>query len=119
MRKKKQAKKIINSFSEVLLGLIQCKDLELETKLPKEEIVSHYDDLSPDDQKAIQKAVSKILREQLRQHKLTMNTDAAEEAILAHYYTLSANDQGKDWLPFNSMLKLLRKFDGLRIYKLD
>ena len=39
--------------------------------------------------------------------------------ILAHYYTLSANDQGKDWLPFNSMLKLLRKFDGLRIYKLD
>ena len=64
------------------------------------------------------KAYRKALREQLRRHKLTMNTDAPEDEILAHYETLSPEDQGKDWLPFNSMLKLLHKFDGLRIYQL-
>ena len=65
-----------------------------------------------------EKAARRALREQLRHHKLTMNTDASEEEILAHYEVLSPEDQGKDWLPFNSMLKLLRKFDGLRIYQL-
>ena len=66
-----------------------------------------------------EKTVRRNLREQLRRHKLTLNTDASEEEILAHYETLSPEDQGKDWLPFNSMLKLLRKYDGLRIYRLD
>ena len=65
-----------------------------------------------------EKNARKALREQLRHHKLTMNTNASEEEILAHYEVLSPEDQGKDWLPFNSMLKLLRKFDGLRIYQL-
>ena len=66
-----------------------------------------------------EKAARGALREQLRRHKLTMNTDASEEEIIAHYNTLSPEDQGKDWLPFNSMLKLLRKYDGLRIYQLS
>ena len=66
-----------------------------------------------------EKAVRNALREQLRRHKLTLNTDSSEEEILAHYETLSPEDQGKDWLPFNSMLKLLRKYDGLRIYQLS
>ena len=64
-------------------------------------------------------AARKALREQLRRHKLTMGLNTSEVDILAHYYTLSPEDQGKDYLPFNSMLKLLRKFDGLRIYRLD
>ena len=66
-----------------------------------------------------EKTARRALREQLRRHKLTLNTDASEEEILAHYDTLSPEDQGKDWLPFNSMLKLLRKYDGLRIYQLS
>ena len=59
------------------------------------------------------------LREQMRQHKLCINGDFGELEIARHYLQLSEADQGKDWKPFNSMLKLIRKFDGLRIYKLD
>ena len=64
-------------------------------------------------------AARKALREQLRRHKLTLPDTATEEEIHAHYETLSPEDQGKDYLPYNSMLKLLRKYDGLRIYCLD
>lgn len=60
-----------------------------------------------------------VLREQMRQHKLCMNGDFGELEIARHYLELSEEDQGKDWKPFNSMLKLIRKFDGLRIYKLN
>ena len=66
-----------------------------------------------------EKAARNALREQLRRHKLTLPDDASEPEIYAHYDTLSPEDQGKDYLPYNSMLKLLRKYDGLRIYKLD
>ena len=59
------------------------------------------------------------LREQMRQHKLCMNGDFGELEIARHYLNLPEADQGKDWKPFNSMLKLIRKFDGLRIYKLE
>lgn len=59
------------------------------------------------------------LREQMRQHKLCMSGDYGELEIARHYLTLSIEDQGKDWKPFNTMLKLIRKFDGLRIYKLN
>ena len=64
-------------------------------------------------------AARKALREQLRMHKLTMEGDPAEAEIFAHYAALSEADQGKDYKPFNSMLKLVRKFDGLRIYSLN
>ena len=59
------------------------------------------------------------LREQMRQHKLCMNGDFGELEIARHYLSLPEEVQGKDWKPFNTMLKLIRKFDGLRIYKLD
>ena len=64
-------------------------------------------------------AERQALREQMRQHKLCMNGDFGELEIARHYLQLSEADQGKDWKPFNTMLKLIRKFDGLRIYKLD
>ena len=73
-----------------------------------------YETLLPDAEKSERDA----LREQLRCHKLTMDGDPSDEEILAHYNSLSDEDQGKDWKPFNSMLKLLKKFDGLRIYHL-
>ena len=60
-----------------------------------------------------------MLREQMRCHKLTMDGTITTEDIYEHYLGLSEEDQGKDWKPFNSMLKLLKKFDGIRIYKLD
>ncbi|MDO4852370.1 MAG: hypothetical protein Q4A88_03000 [Clostridia bacterium] len=61
----------------------------------------------------------KALREQLRQHKLCMTGDFGEMEIAKHYLSLSEEDQGKDWKPFNSMLKLIKKYDGLRIYRLN
>lgn len=80
---------------------------------------NEYETLPLPESSEDEKAVRGALREQLRRHKLTLNTDASEEEILAHYNALSPEDQGKDWLPFNSMLKLLRKYDGLRIYQLS
>ena len=58
------------------------------------------------------------LREQLRVHKLAMDGDPSPEEIREHYLSLSEEDQGKDWKPFNNMLKLLLQYDGLRIYRL-
>ena len=59
------------------------------------------------------------LREQFRQHKLCMNGSFGELEIAEHYLSLPPEEQGKDWKPFNSLLKLIRKYDGLRIYRLD
>ncbi|MBE7006771.1 MAG: hypothetical protein E7424_06460 [Ruminococcaceae bacterium] len=61
----------------------------------------------------------KDLREQLRMHKLAMDGNLSDSDIKKHYYTLTDEDKGKDWKPFNSMLKLIKKYDGLRIYQLD
>ena len=58
------------------------------------------------------------LREQLRIHKLAMDGELTEEQIRAHYFSLPPEDQDKDWKPLNSMLMNLRKYDGLRIYRL-
>ena len=69
--------------------------------------------LAQDDRQARQ-----ALREQLRCHKLAMDGDVTGEEIQAHFFSLPEEDQDKDWKPFNSMLKLLKKFDGLRIYRL-
>ena len=60
----------------------------------------------------------KDLREQMRQHALCMDAWRNEEEIFRHYQALPPAEQGKDWKPFNSMLKLLKKYDGVRIYKL-
>ncbi len=61
----------------------------------------------------------KALRERLRCHKLCMDGDPTDEEIHDHYLTLSPEEQDKDWKPFNSMLRLIKKFDGLRIYRLS
>ncbi|MBO4290192.1 MAG: hypothetical protein J5865_08880, partial [Lachnospiraceae bacterium] len=60
---------------------------------------------------------TRMLREHTRCHKLAMDGNPTEEEIFAHYESLDDSDKDKDWLPFNSMLKLVRKFDGLRIYQ--
>lgn len=64
------------------------------------------------------KAARAALREQLRRHKLAMDGELDRERIREHFFSLSEEDQDKDWKPFDSMLRLLKKFDGLRIYKL-
>ena len=58
------------------------------------------------------------LREQLRRHKLMLDGRLTPERALLHYHHLSESDQQKDWKPFNKLLALLKKFDGLRIYRL-
>ena len=63
-------------------------------------------------------AMRKALREQMRQHQLCMDSWEDKEDIYKHYEQLPPEEQGKDWKPFFTMLKLLKKFDGLRIYKL-
>ena len=60
----------------------------------------------------------KAFREQMRMHKLAMDKDPTKEEIFAHYEALPESEKGKDWEPFNSMLKLIKIFDGLRIYKI-
>lgn len=59
------------------------------------------------------------LREQLRMHKLAMDGDPTQEEIFNHYNQLDAKEKEKDFEPFNSMLKLIKLYDGLRIYELD
>ncbi len=68
---------------------------------------------------AEEKKVRSALREQMRRHKLAMDGSPTSSEVFEHYGNLSEDDQGKDWKPFNKMLKLLKKFDGTRIYRLD
>ncbi len=65
-----------------------------------------------------EKAYHLMLREQMRCHKLVMEgRDLTSEQIYRHYEELPDSEKDKDRLPFNSMLQLIRKFDGLRIYR--
>ena len=57
-------------------------------------------------------------REQMRCHKLIVDGDVSSESIKKHYEELPEEEKGKDWKPFNVMLKLLKNFDGIRIYSL-
>ena len=65
-----------------------------------------------------EKAARKALREQLRMHKLAMDGNPKAEEIFANYASLPPEEREKDYKPFNSMLKLIKRFDGLRIYAL-
>lgn len=59
-----------------------------------------------------------MIREQMRCSRVMMSGEnLTHEQIYEHYDKLSDSDKDKDRLPFNSMLQLVRKFDGLRIYK--
>ena len=91
-----------------MMGWIYGKDYE-SVPLP-----GNIDSASPEG-----KALRKTLREQMRCHKLAMDGSVTTEDIREHYMGLSEEDKGKDWRPFNSMLNLLKKFDGLRIYRLN
>ena len=66
---------------------------------------------------ADERAWRRMLREQMRCHKLAMDGEPNRAEILRHYEALSRDEKDKDWMPFNSMLKLVKKFDGLRIYR--
>ncbi|MBQ3281729.1 MAG: hypothetical protein IJH41_04930 [Eubacterium sp.] len=60
----------------------------------------------------------RMIREQMRCHKrLPEGQDLTHEQIYKHYEELSESEKDKDRLPFNSMLQLVKKFDGLRIYQ--
>ena len=67
---------------------------------------------------ADEKAFRAALREQMRCHRLVMDGELTKERILAHYQEhLSEYERQKNYQPFNRMLKLMRKFDGVRIYQ--
>ncbi len=83
-------------------------DLYETVPIPKE-VLDRYGD---------EKTARKALREQLRMHKLMMDGAPKQMEIFAHYAALPLEERRKDYEPFNSMLKLIKKFDGLRIYKL-
>lgn len=80
---------------------------------------TEYETLPLNVPKNEEKASRAALRERLRCHKLMMDGKLTHEEIRAHYNRLAAADQGKDWKPFNNLLLLLRKFDGVRIYRLE
>ena len=61
---------------------------------------------------------SKAEREQKRIHKCMMDEELTQENILKHYLSLPEDEQDKDFLPMNSMLKLLKQYEGVRIYRL-
>ena len=63
-------------------------------------------------------AARRALREQLRCHKLAMDGEPTSQEVSDHFFSLPEEEQDKDWKPFNTMLRLLKKFDGLRIYRL-
>ncbi len=77
-----------------------------------------YESLPLDVPKELEAAERAALREQLRCHRLVMDGRPSHEEILTHYRALDRVDQDKDWKPFNRLLELLKKFDGLRIYRL-
>lgn len=58
------------------------------------------------------------LRDRLRMHVHAMEGELSTQRIYEHYLALPEAEQDKDWKPFNSMLRLLEKFDGVRIYKM-
>lgn len=78
---------------------------------------STYEQLAEDRYPEVPDA-AKLLREQMRQHKLAMDDKATDEEIEQHFYGLDKANQLKDKGPMNLMLELLKKYDGLRIYTL-
>ena len=96
-----------------MMGWVYGKDYE-NLPLPRKKGEEKVKNDSPEG-----KALRRTMREQMRCHKLAMDGIATTEEIREHYNALPEEDQNKDWKPFNSMLKLLKKFDGLRIYKLS
>ena len=58
------------------------------------------------------------LREQTRCHAMAMDGELTKEKIIRHYRDcLPESEKDLDFQPFNCMLRLIRRFDGLRIYR--
>ncbi|MBR4470220.1 MAG: hypothetical protein IKS54_02755 [Erysipelotrichaceae bacterium] len=107
---------MISSFTKKLIRIIA--PMEHERWIREHQSMgwtygTDYETLASD------KEESKMLREQFRQHKLAMDIGCTKKDIVAHYNKLPLEEKVKDYEPFNSMLKLIKKFDGLRIYELD
>ena len=69
---------------------------------------------------ADEKSYRAALREQMRCHKLVIDGELTKEQIISHYQEhLSEYETQKNRLSFNNMLKLMRKFDGVRIYQYE
>ncbi len=64
-----------------------------------------------------EKNIRRDLREQFRMHKLAMSGNPTKKHILEHYRELPKEEKVKDYEPFNRLLKLIKKSDGLRIYR--
>ena len=77
-----------------------------------------YETLPLDVPEECEVAERSALREQLRCHKLCMDGQLTHEEIRAHHQRLPKAYQDLDWKPFNRLLELMKKFDGLRIYRL-
>lgn len=61
---------------------------------------------------------SRAEREQKRIHKLMLDGELTSERVREHYDNLAESEKDKDTEPMNSMLKLLKQYDGVRIYRL-
>lgn len=55
-----------------------------------------------------EKAWRKMLREQMRCHKQALDGELTKARILRHVDELSHDEKNKDWMPCNSMLKLVK-----------
>jgi hypothetical protein len=75
-------------------------------------------ELVPVPSDADEKSYRAALREQTRCHELVIDGELTKERVNSHYQEhLSEYDKQKNYQPFNNMLKLMRKFDGVRIYQ--
>lgn len=67
---------------------------------------------------ADEKSYRAALREQMRCHNLVLDGELTKERIITHYQEhLSDYEKQQNYQPFNNMLKLMKKFDGVRIYQ--
>ena len=100
-------------LSEYQLAWALLHPLELEGDLAAGEGAGERNDGG-----AAENAWRGALREQTRCHRLAMDGEPTKAQILDHYHALPECERSKDWVHFNRMLKLIRKFYGLRIYRL-
>ena len=67
---------------------------------------------------ADEKSYRTMLREQTRCHRMAMDGELTQESIFMNYKAFMAEyGREADYQSFNSILKLMRHFDGLRIYQ--
>ena len=81
--------------------------------------------LTTDDYKPIEDKMHEIIKRREDWTRKEVTREEALEIFKGQKFKteliedLPEDEKGKDYRPFNSMLKLIKKFDGLRIYKLN